>query len=204
MKSRTQLALSNLTLANQLTFVRLISVPFFIITVLLGRFGLALALFVAAALTDLLDGLSARMLKQETPLGTYLDPAADKLLLTASFILLTDFPTMFQGIPMVARIPIWLTVLTIFRDIFIVAVALILYLTQGQSQFVPSLWGKLTAAVEFSTVTLFLLANGIGRKLEVLPLMIWATLVLTLVSGFNYLWRTIRALHSSGEGTAGP
>ena len=204
MKTLAQRLLTNLSLANQLTFLRLITVPFFVIAVLQARFGVALALFVAAALTDLLDGLSARLLKQQTPLGAYLDPAADKLLLTAGFILLTDYPTMFQGIPMVARIPIWLTILTIFRDIFIVAVALILYLTHSQTRFAPTFWGKLTTIVEFLTVTFFLLANSLGRKVYPLESMVWATLVLTLVSGFHYLIRTIRMLHSSGEAGPGP
>lgn len=204
MKSLTQRLLANLNLANQLTFLRLITVPFFVIVVLQGRFGLALGLFIAAALTDLLDGLSARLLEQQTPLGAYLDPAADKLLLTAGFILLTQFPTMFQEIPMVARIPIWLTILTIFRDIFIVAVALILYVTQGQTSFAPSVWGKLTTMVEFATVALFLFANSLGRNLEMLELLVWATLAFTLISGFHYLIRTIRMLLSSGEAGPGP
>lgn len=202
MKTLTQRLLANLNLANQLTFLRLVTVPFFVIVVLQARFGLALGLFVAAALTDLLDGLSARLLKQQTPLGTLLDPAADKLLLTAGFILLTEYPTMFQEIPMVARIPIWLTVLTIFRDIFIVGVVLILYLALGQSHFKPSMWGKLTTTVEFLTVSLFLLANSLGRAVEALGVMVWVTLALTLISGFHYMARTIRMLRSSNG--AGP
>src|SRR3989449_10983684 len=78
--------LRNFTFANQLTFLRLIAIPFFIIAVLTNRPGIALSLFVAAAVTDWFDGLIARFLRQTTALGAFLDPVADKLLLTAAFI----------------------------------------------------------------------------------------------------------------------
>ena len=113
---RFKTILANLTLANQLTFLRLVAVPFFILAVLEGRFWLALALFAAAGLSDLADGLIARWFGQRTLLGSFLDPAADKLLLTAGFILLTDYPSMFQSIEMAARIPLWLTILTISAE----------------------------------------------------------------------------------------
>ena len=201
---RLQSLLANLNLANQLTFLRLVAVPFFIITVLQGRFGLALILFVGAAVTDLLDGLTARLFRQGTPLGAFLDPAADKLLLTAAFILLTEYPTMFQEIEMAARIPIWLTILTIFRDLLIVAIAIVLYLTYSQSRFPPSIWGKLTTLCESLTVAFFLLFNFLGRSHLVLLVLVWLTLALTLTSGFHYLGRTIRLLGSDGGGPDSP
>jgi len=192
MKFKT--VLGNLTLANQLTFLRLVAVPFFILAILEGRFTVALALFAAAAFTDLADGLIARWFRQGTPLGTFLDPAADKLLLTAGFIVLTDYPAMFQDIEMTVRIPLWLTVLTISRDVLIIAIALILYLAAGQTRFPPTVWGKVTAASESLTVGLFLLYNAVGRWAPVLEYMVWITLMLTLVSGFHYLWRTVHGL----------
>lgn len=143
--------LRNLTVANQLTFLRLVAIPFFILSVLQGRFVIAVSLFVGAAVTDLLDGLTARLFRQGTRLGAILDPAADKLLLTAAFVLLTDYPRMFQGIEMSARIPIWLTILTISRDVLIVAVSLILFLTVQQTRFRPSIWGKWTTVAESLT-----------------------------------------------------
>src|SRR4029079_19799803 len=102
----------NLTLANQLTFLRLLAVPFFILAILNERFGLALWLFARSGLNELLDGMIARVFGQRTALGAYLDPAADQLLLTAAFVLLTDYPSMFQVIPMVNLVPIWLHPLT--------------------------------------------------------------------------------------------
>jgi len=191
--------LTRLNLANQLTFLRLVLIPFFVISVLEGRFGIALGLFVAAAITDMLDGLSARMLGGGTALGAYLDPAADKLLLVAAFVLLTDYPVMLQEVEMVQRIPLWLTVLTISRDVLIVAVALLLYLTRAQTRFPPSIWGKLTTTGEFLTISLFLLFNRLGHTSRLLDSMVWLTFGLILVSGFHYLGSTIRMLSSQGS-----
>jgi len=189
-------------LANQFTFLRLVAVPFFAIAVLQGRFGVALALFVAAAFTDVLDGLSARAFGTATRLGAYLDPAADKLLLTVGFLLLTAYPSMLREIPMVARIPIWLTILTISRDVLIVGIAVTLHLSQGQTRFPPSIFGKLTTVAESLTVGLFLCFNYLGRSHPILGFMVWATLAMTLASGFHYLGRTMRKL--AGTDGAGP
>ncbi|HEX6851155.1 MAG TPA: CDP-alcohol phosphatidyltransferase family protein, partial [Candidatus Polarisedimenticolaceae bacterium] len=108
-EARIKDRVGNWTLANQLTFLRLVAVPIFILAILDARFGAAFWLFVGAGVTDLLDGLVARVFRQQSPLGAYLDPAADKLLLAAGFILLTEYPQLFQQIPMVNRIPVWLT-----------------------------------------------------------------------------------------------
>lgn len=188
--------LGSVTLANQLTFLRLLAAPFFILAILYARFDIALSLFSAAAITDLLDGLIARLFHQETSLGAYLDPAADKILLTCAFVLLTDYPSLFQGIPMVNRIPLWLTILTIFRDVFIVSVALMLYLAYGRTSFKPTFLGKLTTLGESLCVWLFLLFNELARSHAVLPLAVRGTLGLILVSGFHYMWRAVRAVRT--------
>jgi cardiolipin synthase len=188
----------NLTLANQLTFLRLLAVPFFLLAILNARFGLALWIFVAAAVTDLLDGLIARVFRQRTALGAYLDPAADKLLLTAAFVLMTDFPAMFKGIPMQNRIPVWLTTLTISRDVFIVSVSLMLYLAYGVSRFRPTLLGKATTLAEILTVGLFLLFNEQHASHPAPRVAVWATLTMILLSGFDYLWRTLRIVRAEG------
>lgn len=195
--------LGNVTLANQLTFLRLVAVPFFILSVLGARFGLALGLFVAAAVTDLLDGLTARMLRQGTPLGTFLDPAADKILMVTAFVLLTDYPTMFQQIPMTNRLPVTLTILAICRDVFIVVTALALYLAYGMGRFVPTIWGKLTTVAEVLTIGVLLLLNALGRTHPIFDVAIWTTLALILFSGFHYLWRTVGLMRAT-ESPAGP
>jgi cardiolipin synthase len=194
MDNRIKRLLAQLNPANQLTFLRLVLIPFFVIAVLDGRFGIALGLFVAAAVTDLLDGLSARMLGGGTALGAYLDPAADKLLLVVAFVMLTEYPVMLQDVAMVARIPLWLTVLTIFRDVLIVAVAVLLWVTRAQTRFPPSIWGKLTTTAEFVTVTAFLLCNTVRRPAPALLVLVWGTSALILFSGFHYLTQTIRKL----------
>ena len=194
--------MGNLTLANQLTFMRLMAVPFFVLAVLSARFDVALVLFAAAAVTDLLDGMTARLLQQRTPLGAYLDPAADKLLLVSGFILLTDYPSMFQDVPMVARLPIWLSILAISRDIFIVAIALMMYLAYGRTRFDPTVWGKLTTVAEAVTIGLFMLANAMQVAFPVLGAAVWVTLALILISGFHYLFQLGRAERDEGSGRA--
>jgi cardiolipin synthase len=188
--------LGQITLANQLTFLRLVATPFLILAILSGRFDMAVFIYGAAAITDLLDGLTARLFRQETPLGAYLDPAADKILCTATFFLLTDYPTLFQGIEMANRIPIWLTILTVSRDAFIVVVAVLLYVAYGTTRFPPSIWGKLTTGAESVCAGLFLLFNQLQRKHIVLDVIVWITLALILISGFDYLGRTVRWLRA--------
>jgi cardiolipin synthase len=188
------------TLANQLTFLRLVAVPFFILAVVEARFGLALGIFIAAGVTDLLDGLIARVFQQRTALGAYLDPAADKLLLTAAFILLTRYPNLFQTIPMTNRIPLWLTILVISRDVLIVSIALMLNLALGQRKFLPSLVGKITTGTELVTIGLVLLFNHLQRVHAIVPFAVGTTLVLILLSGFHYLWRTMRLVKETGSG----
>ena len=188
----------HLTLANQLTFLRLVAVPFFIIAVLQARFGLAFGIFLAAGITDLFDGLVARVFQQRTALGAFLDPAADKLLLTSAFVLLTNYPNLFQSIPMTNRIPIGLTILMISRDFLIVAIALMLNLAYGQTRFRPSLWGKITTGSELVTAGLVLLCNHFKWRHPIVSVAVVTTLVLILVSGFHYLWRTIRQVREKG------
>lgn len=186
------------TVANQLTFLRLVAVPFFILAVLGARFGIAFAIFVAAGVTDLLDGLIARLLRQRSRLGEYLDPAADKILMTAAFILLTAYPNLFQNIPMTHRIPIWLTILAISRDVFIVAVALMLYLAYGRSRFRPTFLGKAATVSELILVGAVLLFNALERDHPLVPIAIWGTLGLILASGLHYLARTVQEIRHEG------
>ena len=188
----------NLTLANQLTFLRLVAVPFFILTVLDARFGVALAIFIAAGVTDLLDGLIARVFQQRTALGAYLDPAADKLLLTAGFVLLTKYPNLLQTIPMTNRIPMYLTILVISRDVLIVVIAWMLHLAYGLTRFRPSIWGKITTGTELVTIGIVLLCNHLQREPLIVHVAIAATLTMILVSGFHYLWQTVRVVREKG------
>jgi cardiolipin synthase (CMP-forming) len=188
----------HLTLANQLTFLRLVAVPFFILAILEARFGLALTLFIAAGITDLFDGLVARVFQQRTALGAFLDPAADKLLVTAAFVLLTKYPNLLQTIPMTNRIPLGLTIFLISRDVLIVGIALMLNLAYGQTQFRPSSWGKITTGAELVTAGLVLLCNFLKTSPLILTVAVGTTFALILISGFHYLWRTVRQVREKG------
>src|SRR5262249_48759020 len=136
--------------------------------------------------------------RQRTPLGAYLDPAADKLLLIAAFLLLTRYPNLFQTIPMTNRIPIGLTILVISRDVLIVSIALMLHLAYGQTRFLPSLLGKITTGTELVTIGILLLCNKLETRPWIVPFAIRTTLILILISGFHYLWRTVRHVREKG------
>src|SRR5688572_6517615 len=128
--------MSVLTAANQLTLLRLLLVPVFAIFMLYGRPGWALVTFAVAAVTDALDGLLARR-SGPTTLGAWLDPMADKLLLATMFVVLT-----LPGLGLTSRIPLWLTVLVISRDIAIVLTVAVFNLAVARKTFTPSLLGK--------------------------------------------------------------
>ncbi len=184
-----------LTYANQLTILRMVFVPCFILLLIYGYPKAATVLFFIAALTDALDGLLARKLQQKTTLGSFLDPMADKILLTAAFATLT-----VPSLPLVLHIPIWLTVLTIGRDVIIALSVLIIHLHTHHSDFPPSVLGKLTTTVQLATVGVCLMAN-FEIKLAVLlfPYVVYATLTFTLASGLHYAYRSIKIISSYQE-----
>jgi cardiolipin synthase (CMP-forming) len=181
-----------LTYANQLTILRMLFVPCFVILLIYGYPKAATVLFLLAAVTDGLDGLLARKLQQKTVLGSFLDPMADKILLTAAFITLT-IPT----VPLVLHIPTWLTVLTISRDVIIAISVLIIHLQTQHTQFPPSLLGKCTTAVQLLTVGACMLANfEASLAISLFPLVQYATLAFTIASGLHYAYRSVRIIAS--------
>jgi cardiolipin synthase len=183
--------MSVLTAANQLTLLRLSLVPAFVIFVLYDRLGWALAAFVTAGITDGLDGLIARWTNQRTALGAFLDPMADKLLLVSAFVVLS-----LPGIGLANRIPIWLTVLVISRDIGIVVTVAIVSLTLGPRTFPPSIYGKVATAIYIVTIAVVLLFNFLERHSMVVDVAIWVSLAITLVSGFHYTAHVRRTLNA--------
>jgi len=180
----------SLTLANQLTLMRLALVPAFVILVLYGRMGWALLAFVTAGITDGLDGLIARWTNSRTALGAFLDPMADKLLLVSAFVVLS-----LPGIGLVNRIPVWLTVLVISRDVAIVATVAIVSLTLGPRTFPPSVYGKIATALYIVTIAVVLLFNFLKQASVVVDIMVWVSLAITLVSGFHYTVHVRRTLN---------
>ncbi len=174
------------TAPNQLTFLRLCIIPFLVIAVLDAHYHTALWLFALAGVSDGLDGLLARLLHQRTLLGQYLDPVADKLLLSTLFLVL-----MHQGL-----IPRSVTILVFSRDVGILIVAALLYATAGARDFRPSLWGKANTVAQITAV-----ASALWVGFYAVPVLIfikhwalWTTFALTLISWFHYTWRETRRL----------
>ena len=173
--------MGNLTLANQLTILRIMLIPAFVLLVVYGYLGWALLTFLIAGVTDALDGLIARRAGQRTSLGAWLDPMADKLLLVTTFIVLT-----LPGLPLVNHIPLWLTVVLISRDIVIVGVVAIVNLAVGPRTFRPSMFGKLATATYIVTSVVVMYFNYLGRPSVLVDLMVWLSLALTLISSADY------------------
>ena len=172
-----------LTAANQLTILRLLLAPVFALCMLYGRPGWALVVFAVAALTDLFDGLLARR-SGPTTLGAWLDPMADKLLLATMFIMLT-----LPGLGLTARIPLWLTVLVISRDVAIVLTVAIFNLAVARRTFKPSLLGKVATATYLVTGVVTLYANYDTSALWLVEPAVYLSGGITLISGFEYLFR---------------
>jgi cardiolipin synthase len=177
------------TLPNFLTFARLAALPFLVMAILGGRPWTALVIFLLAAITDIVDGYVARRFGMGSPLGAWLDPIADKLFLVSSFVVLA-----LPGTPTTVRIPVWLLVLTIFRDLFILVTCLVLFLALGIRSFPPSILGKLTTFLEISTVTAILLVNVNRLEPVVATVCMWLVAVFATVSALHYTWRVLTRL----------
>ena len=182
----------NLTLANQLTLLRIMLIPAFVLLVLYGHLGAALLTFLVAGITDALDGLIARLAGQGTSLGAWLDPMADKLLLVSTFIVLT-LPT----VPLTNHLPLWLTVTVISRDVAIIGVVAIVNLAVGPRTFRPSLLGKATTAAFILTSVVVMYFNYREEMSPLVDLGIWLCLALTLVSSADYFLRLKRLINEA-------
>ncbi len=172
----------NLTAANQLTILRMLLIPAFVILLLYGHRGWALVTFFVAGITDLLDGLIARWQGQKTTLGAWLDPMADKLLLVTMFVMLT-----LPDIGSANRLPIWFTVLVISRDVAIVLTVAVVNLAVGPRTFKPSIYGKIATATYILTGVVTLYFNYLERESRIVEAFIYASLAITFVSAFHYL-----------------
>ncbi len=171
-------------LANLLTILRLILVPFVILAILEKDHIRALVLFACAAATDALDGFAARAAGAATQLGAYLDPVADKCLLSGVFLALAA-----AGLA-----PRWFVVVIFGRDFYILAaVAFLLWVTPVR-RFPPSIWGKASTFVQVMTATLWLARDATGSSwLEtVSTATLWPCAAFTVWSGVHYTWRGLQ------------
>ena len=167
------------TAPNQLTLLRLVFIPFVIMNVLDGEWHWALGLLVAAGLSDALDGWLARALNQRTMLGQYLDPIADKLLLSAAYLAL--------GIS--GAVPWWLVILIFARDLAILAMAGAALAFTAYREFPPSVWGKISTLLQLLAAGATLVKGSIGAGWPPLEPFFWLAAAATLWSGAGYVWR---------------
>lgn len=172
-------------LANWLTIVRILLVPVLVTLLVYNRVMLALATFVIAGVTDMMDGYIARTRGTKTRLGAFLDPLADKLLLTASYVTLTyQFPKV---------LPFWLTAVVISRDLILILVAVLIMLTGGKIHPVPTMLGKTSTVFQMVMVGVALLVvGGVPLVWPVRVALIGVTAALTIGSGIQYLLRAPR------------
>ena len=184
----------HLNLANQLTLLRMLLIPAFVLLVVYGRLGWAVVVLLVAGVTDALDGLIARRAGQQTTLGAWLDPMADKLLLTSAFVVLT-----VPGTTLVQRVPLWLTVLIISRDVVIVLTVAIVNLAIGRRTFSPSPLGKLATATYIVTGLLFMVFNYLGRRSILLDGCVYASLAVTIASSVDYMLHAARIINTPEE-----
>jgi cardiolipin synthase len=177
---------------NLLTLMRLIFLPFVVVAIQQQNYKWALAIFIVAGITDGLDGLLARVLQQKTTLGQYLDPIADKLLLSTMFLMLS-----------IAHVIRWpFTIMVFSRDIIILVVCTLLYATGTMKVFRPSWFGKANTAVQILSIPMALIyqINGADWARLAKRWSIWATVALTTISGVHYVLRLALDLrHASAK-----
>jgi len=175
------------TVPNQITFLRLGFLPFFLILIAYEHYRWALLVLVVSGLSDGIDGLIARRFNQRSSLGAYLDPIADKLLLSSSFLVLA-----FKK-----EIAWWLTIIILSRDVLILIVAVVIILSAGYRPFPPSIYGKLTTLFQIIFVfTVILRAAYPNPTLAILTyVLVYAVTALCVISSFHYSFITARRLN---------
>ncbi len=166
-----------LTAPNQLTLLRMLFLPFVITHLVSGHYGWALTLFILAGFSDGLDGLLARTLKQQTLLGQYLDPIADKLLLSTTFLVLS----------ILHKIPWKFTVMVFSRDISILCASAVLYTIAGLRDFRPSIFGKANTFSQVAAVFFVML-------LQIHPL-VWVKIASITFLRFTFVFTIVSAVH---------
>jgi len=176
------------TVPNQITLLRLGILPFFLIFIAYEHYRWALLILVLAGLSDGIDGLLARKLNQKSAVGAYLDPIADKLLLSSSFVLLA----------MEKQIPWWLTIMVLSRDVLLLTVAAVIIVIAGYRPFPPSQLGKGTTLFQIILVFAAVLAAAYANPLlaNLKQVLAYLVAILTTISGFHYSLITARRLSS--------
>ncbi|MGD0199137.1 MAG: CDP-alcohol phosphatidyltransferase family protein [Bryobacteraceae bacterium] len=170
-----------LDLPNLVTLTRLALTPLAVWAILQGRFGRALAIVAVAGATDVLDGLLARWLHSVTRLGAYLDPVADKVLLSATYLALGA----------AGAVPLWVVLVVFGRDVLILALAAAALLFTSHRSFPPSVWGKISTLFQIVAAITVLTAGAFPHWKVPVQWPLWAAAAATVWSGLVYVWRGI-------------
>lgn len=184
-----------LNLPNFLTLVRILTIPFFLLLLAYHRYLEAFIIFVIGGVTDFLDGLAARLMNQQTALGAYLDPVADKLLVISSFVVLG----MMDGVPL------WLAIIVVSRDILIVVgYGIVFFLIEARPQVKPSFIGKCSTGLQLLTigVALVLLHDRQFIAPSLSDMLIGVTAIATVVSGLQYIYRGLMWLQENAPSSS--
>jgi cardiolipin synthase len=166
-----------MNLPNLLTLMRVLLIPLFVILIINRVFDWALITFAVAGITDAADGLIARVTGQRTELGAYLDPTADKLLLSSAFVTLA----------IIELIPSWLTVIVVARDVIILIGFLMFFLTNHLPKMGPSSVSKITTFFQISTILLFLVSEYYSIPKPLYNVAIYGVVLFTILSGIHYI-----------------
>ncbi|MBI4849102.1 MAG: CDP-alcohol phosphatidyltransferase family protein [Nitrospirae bacterium] len=169
-------------LPNILTLARILLLPFFAASLIYEEYTLALSLFIAASITDLLDGFIARIKKQTTYFGSILDPVADKFFLITSFILMSIY----------GSLPAWLAIIVISKDIIVVTGCIIIYLVTHNLKIEPSIWGKAASTCQFALIGFILLLKNINSETQIDTMYFLLTAAITTVAGVHYVYKGLK------------
>jgi len=177
----------SINIPNILTVTRILLTPLFVILLLRDLLSYALLVFSIAAITDGLDGLIAKYFKQHSAFGAYLDPIADKLLLTSAFV----------SLAVLKIIPAWLTVIVLSRDILIITGIVVFAITNIQIEIKPSFVSKCTTVAQALTIFFTLLDSQIARVYMIKWSLFWLAAVLTIISGLHYIYMGLNILQNA-------
>lgn len=170
---------------NILTLIRILLIPAFVILIINKSFGWALVIFAIAGITDGIDGLIARITRQRTELGAYLDPIADKLLISAAFVTLA----------IIEILPSWLAVIVITRDVIILLGILVMILIDYRPKIEPSLVSRVTTVFQILTIILVLMVEYGSFFRHLSTVLIYGTTLFTILSGVHYIYIGTRILN---------
>ena len=180
-----------MNIPNFITLIRIVLVPVVVILLIQGSFRKALAVFILASVSDAVDGFLARVMHQQTTIGAYLDPIADKALLASTFVTLS----------ILHIIPAWLAVIVISRDFIILLGISILFIMSVSVEIRPAFVSKMTTFFQALTVLLALflrcLPDGFSR--DWLDAFYWATAIFTVISGLHYISRGFKLMNHAAK-----